>query len=173
MTTFERWVVWTTSILTAATGVGYYWARYLTAPAEPFSVVHHPLEPIFLEIHILAAPALVFALGLIAGRHVWQHLRSGIRRGRRSGIVVLAAVAPMILSGYLLQVLTGEGWLRAMSLTHLAFGLLYVGGIMTHRWTRSLRAAPGRAVPEGRACGNRRVAVEVRVSDGRRVARGG
>lgn len=133
MTRFERWSVWVTTILTAVTGVGYFWAKYLTGPPEGWAVVNHPLEPWFLRAHILVSPLLLFAVGMIVLRHVWRHFRSGLAWGRRSGLLTGLALAPMVLTGYLIQVTTSAGWVRAMAISHIAFGFLYIVGIGLHQ----------------------------------------
>ena len=45
MTRFERWSVWLTSALTALTGIGYFWCKYLLRTDDPFAVVNSQLEP--------------------------------------------------------------------------------------------------------------------------------
>ena len=133
MTRFERWSVWVTTFLVAVTGVVLAWMTYLLEPLEPWAVVHHPLQPLVLKLHIVTAPLLVFAIGMIALRHVWRHFRSGTPRGRRSGITAALTAVPMVVTGYLVQVITNERWLLAVALVHLAFGLVYVGGLLIHQ----------------------------------------
>lgn len=133
MTRFEKWSVWSTSVATTATGVGFFWAKYLVRPTDPWAVVNHPLQPWLLKAHILVAPLMVFAVGMIAMRHVWQHYRSGVRPGRRSGITTALALGPMVLTGYLIQAVTHVGWLRAMAISHIVFGVLYALGLAIHQ----------------------------------------
>lgn len=132
MSRFEKWFVFLTSALIALTGAGYYWTKYLVESSDPWAAVNHPLEPWFLRTHILVAPLLVFALGLITTRHIWRHLRNGLRGGRRSGIVTALVVVPMVVTGYLLQVITHEGWLMLLGYGHLGFGAIYAVGAVLH-----------------------------------------
>jgi hypothetical protein len=141
VTRFERWAVLGTSLLTFGTGAGYFWTKYLVRPSDPFSVVNHPLEPWFLKAHILVSPALVFAVGLIATRHVWQHLRCGVRAGRRTGLVLAGTLAPMVGTGYALQVVTHVGWLRALAIAHVATGTVFAAALALHRWRAGRRAS--------------------------------
>ena len=141
MNRFERWSVWSTSLMTTATGLVYLWMKYLLAPSEPWAVIHHPLQPLVLKLHIVTAPLLVFAVGMIATRHVWKHYRSRLSRGRRSGIGTMLVLAPMVASGYLIQVLTGEGWVRAMAVGHIATGLGYAAALVLHQVAVRRRAA--------------------------------
>src|SRR3990170_2442260 len=119
VTRFERWAVWSTSVATFVTGVIYLWMKYLVVSDDPLAVVNHPWQPAVLKVHILVAPLLVFSIGLVALRHVWWHFRSKARDGRRSGLLTLVVLGPMIVSGYLIQTMTEEGWLKAMAIVHI------------------------------------------------------
>src|SRR5690606_30891762 len=99
----------TSSFATGATGLAYLWVKYAMEPTEPFAVINHPIQPWLLKAHLLTAPFLVFAVGMIALRHVWLHYRSGVLRGRRTGIISGLTLLPMILTGYLIQSVTHEG----------------------------------------------------------------
>lgn len=148
MTPFERWSVWGTTLLVAGTGIGYGWAKYLTASADPYSVINHPLQPLFLKLHILVAPLFLFAIGMVAVRHIWRHFRSGTRRSRRTGITTALSLAPMVATGYLIQVLTAQGWLTAMVIAHIGLGLLYLVGIGMHQWFLRRSSSARRTGPE-------------------------
>lgn len=142
MKPFERWSVWVTSFLTVATGTGYFVTKYLMSSPDPYAVVNSPLQPLFLKLHVLTSPLLLFALGLIAVRHVWRHFRSGVRWSRKTGILLALSVVPMIVSGYLIQVLTSAGWIRAMAIAHIGFGFLYAVGFVAHAWIIRRRQPP-------------------------------
>jgi len=137
----EKWSVWITSLLTLATGVGYFVTKYLFTTSDPFAVVNHPWQPFFLKAHILVSPLLLLALGAVAVDHVWKHFATGVRLSRRTALVTAISVLPMVLTGYLVQVLTGEGWVRAMAISHIAFGTIYGIGLVLHSWIvrRALR----------------------------------
>jgi hypothetical protein len=160
MTRFEKWSVWVTSALTALTGTGYFWCKYLLHTDDPFAVVNGPLEPWFLKAHVLVSPLLVFAVGAITLKHVWRHFRTGIRGGRRSGIITALVAGPMIASGYLIQVITGAGWLQAMAITHIAASFVYVFGLLLHQTlVRRMTSGSPRA-----ATRRRPAAVELEIS---------
>lgn len=141
MTATEKWVLWISSVLTGASGLIYAWMKYLMHGPDPYAVVHHPLQPLVLKIHILVAPVLVFSAGAIFAKHAIRHWRSGRRDGRFSGIATTLVLAPMILSGYAIQVLTSESWLFALAMIHLAIGTIYLVVLVAHRI-----GAPGRRV---------------------------
>lgn len=131
------------TIAVGATGLVYGWMRYFAEPEDPFAVVNHPAQPFFLHAHIVLAPLLVLAVGLIWRLHVWERVRSGFRARRRSGLGLAAVVFPMIASGYLLQVSESEGWRTAWIVVHVATSLFWIAVYVWHQSSR--RVAKGRA----------------------------
>jgi hypothetical protein len=132
MTGFERWVLWTSAAATTLTGVVYLWMRYFMEPVEQFAAVNHPLQPLVLKAHILVSPLLVFALGMISVRHVWNYFANGSSRGRHSGIVTASIAAVMIGTGYLIQAVTAVGALRVIAYVHIAVGIVFAIGFLMH-----------------------------------------
>lgn len=132
MSSFEKWLLRVTTAVTFVTGVAYMWMKYFLEPTEPWAAVNHPLEPWMLKAHIVAAPLLVFAVGLVSTHHIWKHFRAGVRAGRRSGLLALAVFAPMVLSGYLIQVVTSRPWLVALAWIHIVTGVAFVLGFVLH-----------------------------------------
>jgi hypothetical protein len=133
MTRLERWLMLVSSVLVTATGVVYLWMKQLLPNDDPFAVINHPLQPMMLKLHILTAPFLVFALGLIAVRHVLAHWMAGMPRARRSGVTAALTIIPMILSGYLVQAITNARWLAVTSWVHVATGLIYAAAFAVHQ----------------------------------------
>ena len=86
-----------------------------------------------LKLHILAAPVLVFAFGLIAIDHVWKHFKCRVPAGRRSGLTAMWIFAPMAVSGYLIQAVTSPGALAALGWGHLVAGVVYLAGLLLHQ----------------------------------------
>ncbi len=132
MSLFKRWLLWGSSVATGVTGLVYWWMVNRMEPVDPWAAVNHPLQPWVLKAHILVAPALVFAMGLIAGEHIWRHWRQGVRAGRRSGLLSMWLFVPMVVSGYLIQAVTHAGWLEALAWAHLATGTFYLVGFAAH-----------------------------------------
>lgn len=132
ITRFERWLIWLSTGATLVTGVVYWWMKDLMTATEPWAVINHPLQPWMLKAHILIAPVLVFAVGLITTRHVWRHYRQGQERGRRTGIVAALTFLVLVATGYVLQVLTGETTLRVVGWMHLGIGVAYSAGLALH-----------------------------------------
>jgi hypothetical protein len=128
----EAWLLHAGTILLTLTGLLYGWMHYLMKPADPFAVVNHPLEPYLLDAHVLLAPLLVFAVGLILHSHVLTKLQLGSRVARKSGIVLVALFIVMVVSGYALQATTGS--LRTASfVVHLSSGSLWAILYVAHQ----------------------------------------
>lgn len=155
MSSWEKHLIWWSTAAVSVTGLVYAWMKYLLQPADEWAIVNHPLQPFVLKLHILVAPVLVFAIGLIASRHILAHLRSRTPFGRRSGTSAALIVVPMILSGYLIQAVTHNGVLTALGYLHLAAGSVYAAASLGHalaarrlrRARASARGAPDRSSP--------------------------
>jgi hypothetical protein len=138
----ERFLLISTVLLTGGTGLTYAWMKYLLKSADPFSVVNHPWQPFLLSAHILAAPALLFALGLITREHIVGRYRDPkARRGRKTGIIMAWIILPMVATGYGLQVLTSRGPRKIMGWSHLAVGIFFLVLYGSHAFL----ASPGKA----------------------------
>ena len=142
MSFFEKWLLLTSALATAVTGLVFAWMRYLMAPTDPWAVIHHPLEPWVLKAHILAAPVLVFAVGLIAVSHAWSHFRARVRPGRRSGLLLMASFVPMVVSGYLIQAVTAERLLGLLVVVHDLTGVLFALALALHAREFARRKEP-------------------------------
>lgn len=134
MNRFQRGLLLWSSLLTALTGVVYWWMDTMLTPVNEWAVVNHPLQPWVLKAHIVVAPVLVFAIGLITMDHIWKHFRSAVQGGRRSGLTTMFVVVPMVVTGYLIQVTTHERWLTVVAWAHIATGLVYALGVLCHWW---------------------------------------
>lgn len=154
MTRFEKYLVWSSTAAVSATGGVYAWMKYLMTPTDEWAVINHPLQPLVLKLHILTAPFLVFAVGVILMRHIWPHFRAGIRLARRSGVTTALVTVPMILTGYAIQAVTHAGWLRGLGWAHLGLGVVFALGSIAHavagrrlRRVSAQRSGPRRAQP--------------------------
>ncbi len=132
MNRLEAWTVHLSTAAVGGTGLVYAWMRYLLRSSDPYAVVNHPLQPAVQHLHVLTAPLLVFAAGLVWRRHAWSHWRGGLRRRRRSGLGMLVALAPMVVSGYLVQTTVTASWHAAWVGIHLAASALWVAGWAAH-----------------------------------------
>jgi hypothetical protein len=132
VTRAEAWCVHAAGALVGGTGLVYGWMRYFAEPADPFSLVNHPAEPLWHSAHIVFAPLLVFACALVWRDHVWARFRSRSRTRRRTGLVLAATLGPMIASGYLLQVSVEECWRTTWLAVHLATSLVWLPCYVGH-----------------------------------------
>jgi hypothetical protein len=131
----KRWEAWINHAgwtLAAASGVLYGIFKYFVASPDPDSRVGHPWQPVLLAIHVIAAPVAVFGLGLLFRRHALSHLATGTRERRRTGTVMTLLAIPLAMSGYVVQVLTGESARRWTGWAHAALGLLWIVGYALH-----------------------------------------
>lgn len=153
MSRFEAWAVHLATLLVGGTGLVYAWMLYALAPVDPYAVIHHPLQPAVQHLHLWAAPLLVFAAGLIWRAHAWEHLESGVRRRRPSGLTLIATLVPMVASGYLIQTAVDGAWRTAWVAVHLTASGLWLLGHAAHaagplrKWLRRERPARGDAAP--------------------------
>jgi uncharacterized membrane protein YhaH (DUF805 family) len=131
MTRWEGWLQHLANLLVGGTGLAYAWFRYLAEPLDEFSAVHPGQAPA-QHLHVLTAPLLVFALGLLWRAHAGQALRLGIRDRRASGIALLAAAVPMVASGYLLQTAVEPHWRNAWIVVHLTTSMIWIVAAVGH-----------------------------------------
>lgn len=133
MSRFEAWVLNLASLLVGGTGLVYAWMIYLVKPADPYAVVNHPFQPTVQHLHILVAPLLVFAGGMVWRRHAWSHWQKGVERRRRSGTSLILTLVPMVVSGYLIQTATDDNWRRIWVIVHLVASGLWLLGTLAHQ----------------------------------------
>ena len=143
MKPLPKWLLMVSSLVTGVSGLVYFWMKHFLVPSDPFAIVGHPLEPWMLKAHILAAPVLVFAIGLISVDHIWNHYRCLVPAGRSSGVITMWVIIPMVVTGYLIQIMTSMGWLGTLAWTHLGVGIVYLVGLLAHQ--RVFRGGYGRS----------------------------
>lgn len=143
MTTLERWSLHLAALLTGATGLLYGWLRYYGQRRGEFGLEAHPLQGSLQHLHVLAAPLLVFALGMLVRGHLLPKWRGGKPAGRRSGIGLVLILGPMVLSGYAVQVAVDPTWRLALAWVHGVTSLLFLAGYGVHQL---MALAQGRSV---------------------------
>ncbi len=149
MTRFEKRLLWVSTAVVALSGFVYLWMKYVLTPAQPWDAVNHPLQPLVLKLHILTAPVMVFAIGMITTRHIWAHYRENVVRGRRSGLTAALVILPMIVTGYLIQAVTHTGWLAAIAYAHIGFSVVFTVGLGLHGLVAGQRLRRGRGARGG------------------------
>jgi hypothetical protein len=131
----KRWEAWVNHagwILVALSGVVYGVLKYFVTSPDPDSRLGHPWQPAVLAVHVLTAPVAVFGLGLLFRRHALARLSSGEPERRPTGTVMTLLAIPLALSGYVLQILTGDAAKRWTGWGHAVLGLVYAVGYAMH-----------------------------------------
>lgn len=140
MTRGQKWFQQLANLAVGGTGLVYGWMLYCITPVEddPYSiaVVHHPWQPDVKNLHVLCAPLLVFAIGVIWPDHVWKRIKSGFPGRRRIGLLLALLAVPMIASGYLLQTSVDETWNRVWVWTHGVSSVLWIVAFVGHQISR-------------------------------------
>lgn len=118
------------TIALAISGMVYTYMHYFLKPSDPFSVVGNPWEPAVLKFHIIVAPVLILAVGMILHAHILFKLSAGTQTGKKSGILLIGMFIIMVLSGYVLQIVTVR---KPVLLIHLISGVLWSLGYLSHQ----------------------------------------
>ncbi len=127
MTRLEKILVHGGTIATGVTGLAYAAFKHLMTSDDPFSAYSHPLQPWTLTLHVLAAPVLVFGVGIIFKDHVMGKMKNGAPpSAKRGGLWTLSLVLPLILTGYLVQVLASGGPRDWTGWIHLGLGVAFL-----------------------------------------------
>lgn len=132
MSRLERWSLHVSALLTGATGLLYGWLRYFGQSAGEFGPEPQAIQGLLQHLHVLAAPLLTFALGMVVRGHLLPMWRSGRTVGRISGLFVALVLTPMIFCGYAVQVATGLGWRTVFAWGHGLTSLLFLSAYFVH-----------------------------------------
>jgi hypothetical protein len=150
----QRWVLHAAFLAVALSGVVYGLLKYLgealsrRIPSafplsdDPFTVFRHPVQPWALDLHVVAAPILIFALGWIFRDHILAKAAAKGAPLKRSGALALLATAPLVLSGYLLQTLTNESLHLGAVILHVGSGGLFALAYGAHAVVSLVRGSP-------------------------------
>lgn len=149
MSPFERWLLHGSNLLVGGTGLVYAWMIYLARPADPYSLVNHPLQPQAQHLHVLFAPLLIFAAGLVWRQHVWSHFRRGVPARRRSGLSLILMLVPMVASGYLIQTAVDDQWRKTWVGIHLVTSGLWIVAYAGHQIPALVARMRRRRLPSG------------------------
>ena len=150
MSQWERRLFNTLHVVVAATGVAYFYMKFLLPATDPFAVINHPWQPLMLAAHVVAAPIFVLIFGIVLRSHILKKLVSSSRQARRTGWLSLLSFTTMALSGYLLQVASDPAWVRAMLVTHVSTSTVFVFGYSAHLivgWRILKAPAPAGSTP--------------------------
>ena len=150
MKRWERWSFNALNIAVAATGIAYFYMKYLLATDDPFAVINHAWQSSMLSFHVITAPLLILLFGIVFRAHTLKKLQSLYQPDRRTGWISLLSFSIMAFSGYLLQVIADPAWLSTLVVTHVATSVVFLVGYSTHLvigW-RVAKASEGTVVPD-------------------------
>ena len=133
MKPWEIWLSHISTIVVTVSGTAYFWMKYAIETDDPFSIVNHPWQPAMLGLHVVAAPVLVFVVGMMVQSHIQKKLESGTRANRASGLVSMVTMPVMIVSGYMLQVVTSPLLANVALTLHLASSLVFALTYVAHQ----------------------------------------
>ncbi|MBK8794661.1 MAG: hypothetical protein IPN59_16440 [Holophaga sp.] len=153
MSAWERWSLHLAALITALSGLTYGWTRYFGQHLGEFGPEPHPLQGLFQHAHVLAGPVLLFLLGMTLKGHAFPAVSVGKTKGRKAGLGLIAILAPMVLSGYALQVCVDPRWRTAFAWIHGPLALLFLLAYFAHLFTtrrRALRTRPAEVMMEFR-----------------------
>jgi len=119
------------------TGAVFAWMKYAMKTNDPFAVANHPWQPHMMTAHVLIGPLAVFAFGWTFANHIWPRIVLQDPRRRLSGLSATILIAPMIVSGYLLQIATSDTIRHAMAIAHGIASALFVIAYVAHLARRS------------------------------------
>ena len=145
MTPREAWCNHAANVLVGASGVVYGWMLYLVESTDDFAIANHPWQPFVHSLHVATAPLLVFAIGLLWSRHAWGRVRGGFKVRRKTGLVLVTLAAPMIVSGYAIQVATSESIRQAGIYLHVATSAVWLLAYAVHQVSSRTRDAKATA----------------------------
>ena len=151
MKTLERWSLHLGALLTGLSGLLYGWLRYYGRVPGEFGIEPHPLQGLVQHLHVLAAPLLLFALGMAVRGHLAAKLRAGTREGRRTGLGLGFLILPMVAAGYLVQVATAPIWRLAFAWVHGVASLLFLVVYLVHGVRAWLKPSVMEAEPPAQA----------------------
>lgn len=124
----ERWTYWILALV-FLTGVAWIALHYGPDDNGPDGA-WRPAEAWALRLHGAAAMAALVAFGSLLAQHVPSAWR--LRRNLASGIAMLAGVAALALTGWLLYYASGEATRVWTSYLHMALGVAGPPGLLWH-----------------------------------------
>jgi hypothetical protein len=141
----ERWhrrAIHSVVIALTATGIAWLSAHYFLRRAGEFGETIHPLEPWSMKLHGAAAMLMLFFAGSVMNSHIRRAARAGLNLG--PGWSLVAALAALTASGYVLWDVAGESSRGIWSLFHWIIGLLLPALLAWHIGRGRRHRAAGR-----------------------------
>lgn len=132
---WQRRTLYASGALLLLTGLAWLALHYTLGAGA--GELPHPLEAWCLRLHGLAAMAGLFAFGTLAAAHVPQGWRLSRRwhlvHQQRTGKLLCALAALLVLSGYLLYYFAPEDLRPGLGIAHAITGVAMAGLTLAHR----------------------------------------
>lgn len=133
MSRLTAWTIHCATLVLFATGIWLAWLTLFATEVDDFDPELFEMQPDWhpwlVAVHILVAPLLLFATGVVWMSHVRGRLLLGLPERRRTGLLLAGVLFPMVGCGYLLQVTDAETARTVLSWAHaglgVAFGTVY------------------------------------------------
>ena len=119
-------------MITSSTGSILLFMKYLMQPMDEYAVINHPWQPIVLKFHIISAPFMILGLGYLLAVHVLPILQRKVKESLKTGFSLLMLILPMVVSGYMIQLITSEFWLSTTAMLHIAFSVFFLFSYFLH-----------------------------------------
>ena len=143
-------------VLLVLSGALWLVFHYFVRIEGDFGPTLHPLEPVWLSVHGIAAAAILVGFGSVLPGHVRRAWTAS--HNRISGGVFFTVMLTLTITGYLLYYVGAEAVRGPMSMLHWIVGLALPLLAVWHIWrgrvsrrlslARSRAAGPGFAVPD-------------------------
>ncbi len=136
----RRWLSYGIGLGLWASGTIWLVYHYFLKQRTEFGLAENPLTHWWLALHGLFAFATLWLFGLLWGQHILGAWKT--KRHRVSGSLLIAVLAVLIVTGYLLYYAGGDETQAIVSAVHWVVGLAAPLPFLLHRFVKSLRARP-------------------------------
>lgn len=125
-----KWALYLSLGMLTASGIAWLIAYYLLATTTDYGVTPSPWQPWSLMIHGAFAPVFLVIFGMLIPTHISRAFKT--RLNLTSAMLLLAGLAALVVSGYLLYYCGDESLRSLSSVTHSSIGLLIVPTLTFH-----------------------------------------
>ncbi|HZP68189.1 MAG TPA: hypothetical protein VFB32_17940 [Rudaea sp.] len=126
----RRRALYATLALAFGTGILWLIFHYFLMRRGDFGLEPHPLEVWWLRLHGASAFAMLWFTGVLWGTHAYPAFAQ--TRWRASGVAMLALIALLAITGYLLYYTADDDWQSAARLVHWVLGLSFAVPVLIH-----------------------------------------
>lgn len=114
------------------TSLFYFLIKYFFYTQGEWGEQQHFLSPYLQKLHILLSPIFLFIMGSFFKEHVLKRIVSGVHQLRFSGICLTIFLFLLVLSGYLIQIVTEVFTRDVVSYFHLVISGIWLSFYIYH-----------------------------------------